>query len=407
MNKILLLFLSVLTVCSSNGQSRLVLNGGIMTMSNDVFLVVDNPATNGITRNSGHIISEGQNNRLKWNIANTTGTYIVPWGYGTSSYLPLTFTKAAGTGAGSFIFSTYHTSWLNSAALPAGVTGLNGATGDNSAYVVDRFWQINAQDYTTKPALSNVVMTYLDAEYTVASNAISEAGLKAQRWNSTANSWSDMAATGTVNTTNNTVTIASISAANLYPWWVLVDQASTLPLNFISFEAKKDENIVNLKWTTTDEVNVSGFNIERSIDGHNFQSIGSMRSMGISGLNNYTSKDISPAAGLNFYRIKEIDQDGKFMYSVIRSIQMDGNAFVSVYPNPSTDYKVYVDLKKLPSDKYVVTVHDVSGHAIYSYQSQSGQRIIPLDLNGKVRKGVYIINVTANNFAAQQKVFIL
>ena len=87
---------------AGNAQSRLVLNGGIITMSNSAYLVVDNPATNAITRNSGHIISEGENNIVRWNIANTTGTYTVPFGYGSSNYLPLSFVKTAGTGAGYF-----------------------------------------------------------------------------------------------------------------------------------------------------------------------------------------------------------------------------------------------------------------------------------------------------------------
>ncbi len=408
MNKILLLFLlSVLTAGNSNGQAKLVLNGGVMTMSNDVYLVVDNSASDAITRNSGHIISESENNLLKWNIGTTTGTFTVPWGYGSANYLPVTFTKTAGTGAGSFLFSTYHTGWQNSASLPAGITSFSGATGDNSPYVVDRFWQINPQGYTAKPSLTNLVMTYMDVEYTAVGNTIAETGLVAQRWNNNINSWSDIAATGTVNTAANTVTVSTVTAANLYPWWVLVDQASTLPLNFISFDAKNEDGIVKLKWATSAEINVAGFSIERSSDGQHFQSIASVPASDISGANNYSSKDLNPVAGPNFYRIKEIDLDGKYAYSVIRNVLIDGSTFVSVYPNPSIDYKIYIDLKKLPANNYTISVHDVSGSSIYSFLSQPEQRIIPLDLSGKVKKGVYIISISANQFTVRQKVFIL
>jgi len=57
-------------------QARLILNnGGIVNITNSAFVVIDNPSTNAITRNtSGHIISEGEFNRVKWNIGTTNGT---------------------------------------------------------------------------------------------------------------------------------------------------------------------------------------------------------------------------------------------------------------------------------------------------------------------------------------------
>ena len=106
MNKVLP-FISMIFCCAvGHAQSRIVLNGGIVTLNNAANLVVDNPATNAITRNSGYIISEGENNVVKWNIGTSTGTYIVPFGYGLSNYLPVTFTKTAGSGTGNFLFST-------------------------------------------------------------------------------------------------------------------------------------------------------------------------------------------------------------------------------------------------------------------------------------------------------------
>src|SRR5689334_22778776 len=81
--------------CSGDlfAQTRLVLEGGLITISQGTYLVIDNPAANAITRNSGYIISENENSRVWWNIGTTTGTYTVPWGYSTTDYIPLSFTK--------------------------------------------------------------------------------------------------------------------------------------------------------------------------------------------------------------------------------------------------------------------------------------------------------------------------
>jgi hypothetical protein len=218
----------LLSASAVHAQGRLILNGGKVTLANGATVVIDNAATNGITRVSGHIISEGENNTIQWNMRTTAGTYTIPWGYGSSNYIPLTFTKTAGTGSGRFKFSTYHTA-SNNTILPTGVTNLNGTTGaDISSFAVDRFWQINALGYTTKPALTNVIMSYVGSEYDVPNEVSLESKLTAQRWNATTSSWVDYISGGVVNATANTVTIPSISATNLQPWWMVAYPGSNM-----------------------------------------------------------------------------------------------------------------------------------------------------------------------------------
>lgn len=215
------LLFALLIYAASNGQARLVLNGANIVIGPGAYLVIANPAANAITRNSGFIVSENENAMVKWNIGTTAATYTVPWGY-NGNYLPLVFTTSGGVGAGHFLFSTYRTGWANSSQLPAGVSNFSRASGaDNAAYAVDRFWRVDAQGYTNKPALSSLVFTYLDAEHTATGNTIVENALRAQRWNTTSNTWTDYDPAVTVNTTTNQVTISSVNAANFFTWWVL------------------------------------------------------------------------------------------------------------------------------------------------------------------------------------------
>ena len=58
---------------SINGQARLVLNGAYINANggnatNSIYLVVENPNTNAITRNTGHFISSSEYNFIKWNM---------------------------------------------------------------------------------------------------------------------------------------------------------------------------------------------------------------------------------------------------------------------------------------------------------------------------------------------------
>jgi hypothetical protein len=211
----------VMTFTGGLAQTRLVLNGAKINLTQGAYLVIENSAANAISRNSGHIITESENNRIKWNIGTAIGTYIVPLGYGNTDYIPLTFTKTAGSGIGYFLFSTYHTTWNNISQLPTGVMNVNGASGtDNSAYLSDRFWQVNALGYSTKPALTNLQFTYLDNENS-GPNTITEVGLRAKRYNNTANSWIDNLLSSSLNTTTKTLTVASVDIANLQSWWML------------------------------------------------------------------------------------------------------------------------------------------------------------------------------------------
>jgi hypothetical protein len=218
-----LIVVSILGFCLvTSAQTRLILNnGGRVKINGGAYLVIDNPAANAITRNSsGHIISEGENNILKWNIGTTAASYTIPWGDASGNYFPVTFTTASATGGGYFHFSTYPTASANT-PFPTGVTNINGASGvNNSLFASDRFWQVNAQGYTVKPTLSNLLFTYRDVE-NASPNTITESDLKANRYNSLQNSWTDRVLNGSVNPTNNTVTVTSVDATELYNWWTV------------------------------------------------------------------------------------------------------------------------------------------------------------------------------------------
>jgi len=240
-------FLLFGSFAATRAQTRMILNGGIVNITQGAYLVIDNAATNAITRNSGHIISETANSNIRWNIGTSTGAYSIPWGYGTSDYIPVTFTKSAGAGSGHFLFATYHTPWNNVAQLPPGVTNINGASGaDNSAFEADRFWKINAQGYTTKPDLTNLEFTYLDAE-NAAPNTIFETKLRAKRYNSSLNSWTDIVLSSAVNPSTNKVTVGTVEASNLEPWWTL----GTLNLQRYWVAASHSTSTIASNWSET------------------------------------------------------------------------------------------------------------------------------------------------------------
>ncbi len=106
----------------------------------------------------------------------------------------------------------------------------------------------------------------------------------------------------------------------------LNDRLITLPLESISFEAKKYLQITSLKWSSNTANSGSIFFIEHSQNGTNFQTIGQVEANVITGLSgSYTFQHNEPSFGQNYYRIKQVDVSGKVLYSATRLIVFGKN----------------------------------------------------------------------------------
>jgi hypothetical protein len=112
-----------------------------------------------------------------------------------------------------------------------------------------------------------------------------------------------------------------------------------LPLELLSFEAVAAGKASKLTWTTTREVDVRDFIVERSDDGTSYDSIGNVTAQqGYSDNNNYSFIDNNPTA-TSFYRLRMTDLDGAFSYSPVRKLSSGATAIsVSCYPNPVVNY---------------------------------------------------------------------
>lgn len=113
-----------------------------------------------------------------------------------------------------------------------------------------------------------------------------------------------------------------------------------LPLRLLKFtgHAEKDYNL--LEWKTSDEINFSHFNVQRTSDGREWENIATVKSKTISELSvgNYSAMDENPMYGKNYYRLKQIDKDGKAIYSstiLIYWTEQEPLPNIKIYPNPT------------------------------------------------------------------------
>ncbi|MCB9233938.1 MAG: T9SS type A sorting domain-containing protein [Bacteroidia bacterium] len=231
-----LVLTGLLLALSALSQGRVVLsNNAFLVIDNSAFLVLDNPNPNAITvgAGGGNIVSEAENDVIRWNIGANGGLYSIPWTTKNNVKIPLSVNlTTAGTGAGHFVFSTHPdndgiNNWNNDDYKPSDVTNMFGAAlTNNSPNVIDRFWRIEQTGYTTPPQ-ATLGFGYDDAERTNVGNTILAGTMVAQRFNSTAFKWI-FPGSGADNFPTTTVTGVPVTS-NFFKSWTLSAQNNQLP----------------------------------------------------------------------------------------------------------------------------------------------------------------------------------
>ena len=147
-----------------------------------------------------------------------------------------------------------------------------------------------------------------------------------------------------------------------------------------------------LDWATSYEVNNDYFNIERSNDGANFNSISTIYGAGNSAQNlSYSAIDDKPLNGISYYRLRQTDYDGETSYSNLKAIEFNTmNQFVyDIYPNPFSDATVFYTTESLEDVRIIV--YNSYGQVVNQINNISGQTFTLHREN--LSSGLYFINL--------------
>jgi choice-of-anchor B domain-containing protein len=160
--------------------------------------------------------------------------------------------------------------------------------------------------------------------------------------------------------------IASDTKTGLYV--LSFPPASPLPVEWGGFNARVEEQGIRLNWETITERDNAGFEVERSTDGRQFQTIDHIPAQGNStSPQSYAALDRLPAPGLNYYRIKQLDFDGGYAYSQIASVSFYGKEnSIRLYPTMvSVGDPVSISVGETYLSPALISVFDVAGALLY------------------------------------------
>lgn len=118
-----------------------------------------------------------------------------------------------------------------------------------------------------------------------------------------------------------------------------VTESGTVPVEITSVRAIRSGNAVVVNWSVANEINVRNYEIEHSINGVDFNSVGTLPVQADRGNSHeYAYTDALAGAGLNYYRIVSVDADGTRKYSSIVSVTAAKQIKGLLLPNPARDY---------------------------------------------------------------------
>jgi hypothetical protein len=167
-----------------------------------------------------------------------------------------------------------------------------------------------------------------------------------------------------------------------------------LPLHFTSVSAAFKGQSINVNWNTTSEQQMTGYSVERSVDGIHFATVGTV-SASNKASNSYSFADANYAVGDNYYRIKAIDKLGKFTYSSVVKVSATSSLSksIGIYPNPVVGKVINIALNNQTANTYSVQLVSSNGQVVASKQINhaGGSSVNTFDVTNVAAKGSYLL----------------
>ena len=188
------------------------------------------------------------------------------------------------------------------------------------------------------------------------------------------------------------------------------------PVELSAFTAVINGSNVKLHWSTVNEQNNSGFDIERkNVNSTNgdWSTIGNIQGNGTSNVtNSYSFDDRNLSTGNYNYRLKQIDFNGNYEYFNLANeviVGVPGKFNLSQnYPNPfnpstSINYE-------LPITNYVtLSVYDMAGKEVMQLVNENktaGFYTVKFDAS-KLSSGTYFYRINAGDFSSIKKMMLI
>lgn len=183
-------------------------------------------------------------------------------------------------------------------------------------------------------------------------------------------------------------------------------QPLLVTLTYFHTEAA-DNQRVNIRWETAQEINSNVFVLERSRNAVDYKTIAKVEAAGESNTNKrYSFTDESALFGTNYYRLSQIDKDGAMqMFRPQAVIIDDAGLPFGVFSNPV--FQNNFNVKVEDADEANFIMNDSNGKTITLKTNKLTQTIVEITPLENLSLGIYILQVQTLGSLKMHKVIIV
>jgi hypothetical protein len=193
---------------------------------------------------------------------------------------------------------------------------------------------------------------------------------------------------------------------------VTIDYTIPTPVELISFDGQVNDEVIELKWSTTWEENNDYFTIEKSANGLNYLELATIDGSGSTELiSDYSYIDPLPFKGNNYYRLSQTDFDGA--YEVFKPIMINyekEGAMLKIYPNPVTDGYVNLmvnpDLLKGENNNTYINLRSITGEVVHQQLISTNTLGNKITLDQRIASGTYILELHSPYGESSKKIIV-
>ena len=382
-----------LTLNMTGATGALVL-GGAVTVNGGLNLnngKITTDPTNVLILGPAVTVTGGNNNSfvngpVEWKTA-STNSYLVPVGKG--GYRPFTVNPVSATPS-TYMAEYFNTPYTDVTNVTAPLTGVSNL----------EYWnmiKVSGADATVSLSLVGVAVPgALNTDELVVANYVST-------------SWVTTGGTpiNPGDATGGTAVSSGQSFGNSVFTFGIKPSSIVVPLQLLSFDGVKQQSVVSLRWTTTNEINTADYAVELSTDGIHFNQVGLVTANNRAGVNQYHF-DVNAISGNVYFRIKMVDQDGRFSYSNIICFKSLMAHSLTVLNNPVTGHQLHIQLYNLNKGNYHLNLTDLQGRLLQSelINIAGGTELKNININPSVSKGLYVLTLVNGADTEQIKIVI-
>jgi len=167
---------------------------------------------------------------------------------------------------------------------------------------------------------------------------------------------------------------------------IITDSYNPLPVSITYFEGERKLDFNQLTWNAAQEKNIAYYQVQRSLNGNDFNDIGIVKAKNSSTTQLYLFKDENAAdLDVAYYRLKIFEKNGEYDYSntIVIHANKQPEITINVYPIPTKDW-INIETKK---DILDLKIFDLRGVLV-----KEAKAINKLNINN-LEPGVYLLKI--------------